>query len=68
MHVNVREDSLLAVLAYLFALDVEDQAFVFEHSGHAFNRVGKDVNVDVGALPHVSGHRAADQPRTERAQ
>ena len=58
--------SLLAVLANLFAFDGVHNARAFERGFDCFESVGKKVDVDVGAAPHVARQRAADEPRTKR--
>ena len=66
--VHVREDSLLAVLADLLALDRVVEAVLIEQVRDRLGRVGEHVQVDVGALPDVAGEDAADEPRAKRRE
>ena len=65
---DVREDAFLAVLADLLAFDGVVEAVLIEQMRDGFGRIGEDVQVDVGALPHVAGEDAADQPRAKRRE
>ena len=68
VNVDVREDTRLAVLDDLLALDVELEPSCSRRSADQGGAVAEDVQVDVGAFADVAGHDAADQPRPEGPQ
>ena len=61
---HVRKDPLFAVLAHPFSLDVVDHSLGVEGTGHSFERVRKEVEIDVRPAADMSGERAADQSRS----
>src|SRR5690606_13842169 len=51
-----------------FSLHVVHESFLVQHEADGGDRIGKQVNVDIRALSHVSGQDTADQPRTEASE
>ncbi len=63
--VNMREDSLFAILDDSLTLDFIRQGIFVEGVGDDGLAVGKDVDVDIGTVPDVAGPDAADQAGSE---
>ena len=68
LHVNMREDTMLALLADPFRSTSNTMPSASNCAFDARETVGKDVNVDVRTVAHVAGERAANQSRPECSQ
>src|SRR4051812_40576462 len=63
LHVDVREDSLLIMLANPLSLHVVNDALLIKRVANRIDAVGKYMQVDFAARSHMAGHHAADEAR-----